>query len=138
METKLDAEAYRAIAMKIENDLQELIEYSERVEEVSVPVVGNLYVFPRLSPEIRTLEQQISLAQEKANEAIAILNTLAELKDAKKRGNDVIARAPALLITQMESQVESFIKLYDTKNDTKPNDLKKQQKQGKENNKSEQ
>ncbi len=119
MEQQLDPETYRKIANRIEKDLDELIAYSERVERISVPVVGNLQIFPRLSPEMRILGQQLSFAQEKANEAIDILNTLADLKEAENNGDKEIAPVPKLFKAQLEDQVKTLTEFY-TSNGQQP------------------
>ncbi len=133
MEQQLDAGEYRKIANRLEKDLEELLAYSESIERISVPVVGNLQIFPRLSPEIRTLGQQLSLAQDKANEAIEILNTLAELDEAEKRGDKAISPVPPILIAHMEANVMAFIDRYRNKNQSQKTMKTKKQK-NKENN----
>lgn len=119
MEQPFDAKDYREIANQLEKDLEKLINYSERLERISVPVVGNLQLFPRSSPEMRTLGQQLSLAQDEANEAIEILNALAELDEAEKREDKEITPVPTLLKVQMEAQVMSFLKHYNNKENQK-------------------
>lgn len=112
----LDSEEYRNTATRLEKDLEELMAYPEILERISVPVVSNLQSFPRLSPIIKTLGEQLILAQEQANEAVDILNTLAELKEAEKRGDKEITLLPRLLIVQLNSHVMNFIEYYRLKN----------------------
>ncbi len=124
MEQQPDAKKYREVANFLETHLENLMTYSEEVEKLSVPVVGNLQYFPRPAPDVRLLGNQLSLAQDNANEAIEILNVLAELDEGKVNGDEGIPPVPLLLMAQMQSEIMPFMALFDKFNENTENGKK--------------
>lgn len=104
MEQQLDAETYYKIADYFETELETII---ADYDNLSIPVISTPRYFSQSTPEVRTIGQQVSLLQERSSEAIAILNTLAAIKE----GDDKFELHP-LLLKQMEDQIAPFVNFY--------------------------
>lgn len=112
MKLQFDAITYRKMALFTENELEEL---SANAERFLIPVIGNLQYFPRATPETSILSYQVSLLQERANEAIAIFYNFAVLAETAKEFS-----LHPLLEEQLEAKIDPFVKYYQNRQEQQP------------------
>jgi len=115
MEKLLDAKTYRSVARFLENELELITDDSDELSKLFIPVIGNLQYFTRPSQQARTLEDQLNSLKERILEALAILNVLAEIAQAKEEGKEKLP-VYSLLEEHMKVQVKLYVDYYFDRN----------------------
>jgi hypothetical protein len=105
MEEQISAQTYLEVADALQQDIDNI---TANTDKLFLPILGDLQRSLGLSPEAKVLQEQVGLLEERASEAIILLNILALLNDTREEDFAV----HPLLKEQMRMQVQPFLKYY--------------------------